>query len=468
MHLRTPKLVVVSTPPLRQYQVTAVQHLRGRSRAGLFLDMGLGKTCICLTALRPGDLPALVVAPKRVAEEVWHVEGAKWRPDLRVGRAIGSPKERERVLRDPSLDVVVISQENIKDTAIGAREWTTFIIDELSGYSATGARWKAARRIIMRGDVENVWGLTGTPTPNGYEGLWPQMYLLDGGTRLGRTLTVFRRKWFDEGRRLPNGAVFGRKLLPGADKEIMDALSDICMSLTRKDSGVEVLEPIWNEVTVRLPDRVLDVYHTILEDLVVDLEELGLGDEIHTAETAAQLSNRLSQISAGFMYEDTEKAEMAGRANAKKISWLHDVRSAAVEEIVDGTGGSPVLVAYRYLPELEMLKKRFKDKLHTVNEKGVFQKWDHGDIPILAAHPKSIGHGLNMQAGGHTVVWTCPTWDLEQWDQFNSRLPRPGQKNQVVVHMLGDPRTVDRKIYNALRKKASVQDAFLDYLSSPI
>lgn len=456
----------MTTLPLRPYQHTAVAHLRGRDRAALFLDMGLGKTCICLTALRPGDLPVLVVAPKRVAEEVWHVEGAKWRPDLRVGRAIGSPKQREAVLRDRTLDVVVISQENISDKALGAREWTTFIIDELSGYSSRGARWKAARRIIMRGDVENVWGLTGTPVPNGYEGLWPQMYLLDGGQRLGRTLTVFRRKWFDEGRQLPNGAVFGRKLLPGAKEEIMAAVSDIAMSMTRKDSGVEVQEPIWNEVAVPLPRKLLDMQEDLRDELVLDLRSLGLGDMIHTAETAAQLGNRLSQISAGFLYEDTEAAEMAGRA--KRISWLHDERSKAVEEIVDGTGGSPVLVFYRYKPELELLKKRFKDKLHTPQEKGWFQQWDAGKLPILAAHPKSIGHGLNMQYGGHTVVWTSPTWDLEQWDQGNSRLPRPGQENQVVVHMLSAPGTVDSKIYAALRKKASVQDAFLEYLSSPV
>lgn len=456
----------MTPPPLRPYQHTAVAHLRGRERAALFLDMGLGKTCICLTALRPGDLPVLVVAPKRVAEEVWHVEGAKWRPDLRVGRAVGSPKQREAVLRDRTLDVVVISQENIKDAAIGAREWTTFIIDELSGYGAQGARWKAAKRIIMRGDVENVWGLTGTPVPNGYEGLWPQMYLLDGGHRLGRTLTSFRRKWFDEGRKLPNGGVYGRKLLPGAKEEIMHALSDIAMSMTREDSGVDVQEPIWNEVTVRLPQRVLDLQDKLRDDLVLDLEELGLGDMIHTADTAAQLGNRLSQISAGFLYEDTEAAEMEARA--KRISWLHDERSKVAEEVWEGSGCSPTIIFYRYLPELEKLKARFKDKLHRPNEKGVFQAWDRGEVPILATHPKSIGHGLNMQAGGHTVIWTCPTWDLELWDQGNSRLPRPGQQNQVVVNMLSAPGTVDSNIYKALRSKASVQDAFLAYLSSPV
>jgi SNF2 family DNA or RNA helicase len=454
------------TSPLRPYQHTGVAHLRGRNRAALFLDMGLGKTCICLSALRPADLPVLVVAPKRVAEEVWHVEGEKWRPDLRVGRAIGSPAAREALLRDATYDVVVISQENIQDKALTARPWATFIIDELSGYSARGARWKAARSLIMRGDMENVWGLTGTPVPNGYEGLWPQMYLLDGGHRLGRTLTVFRNKWFSAGRRLPNGAVYGRELLPGADESIMHALSDIAMSLTRKDSGVEVEEPIWNLVNVPLPPKVLGLQAKLRKDLVLDLEALGLGDMIHTADTAAQLGNRLSQISAGFLYEDTEAAEIEGRA--KRIAWLHDERSKTVEEIVDGTGGSPVLVFYRYLPELEMLKKRFKDKLHTPKEKDWFQKWDAGKLPILASHPKSVGHGLNMQYGGHTVVWTSPTWDLEQWDQGNSRLPRPGQENQVVVHMLSAPGSVDSKIYRALRRKASVQDAFLTYLSSPV
>lgn len=451
---------------LRPYQHTAVAHLHGRNRAALLLDMGLGKTCVCLTALRPGDLPALVVAPKRVAEEVWHVEGRKWRPDLRVGRAIGSPREREAVLKDRRYDVVVISQENIKDASIGAREWTTFIIDELSGYKSRGARWKAAKRIIGRGDVENVWGLTGTPSPNGYEDLWPQMYLLDNGHRLGRTLTSFRAQFFDAGRRLPNGAVIGRKPLPGAIDAMNAAIADICMSMTRADAGLDVQEPIWNEVAVPLPDKVRAVYEKLRDDLVVDMAELGLGDLIHTADTAAALSNRLSQVASGFLYEDKETAEMANRAQG--ITWLHDERTKVVEEIWEGSGNSPALVAYRYKAELEQLKKRFGDKLHTVHSKDVFRRWDDGKVPLLAAHPKSIGHGLNLQAGGHTIIWNSPTWDLEQWDQFNSRLPRPGQKNQVVVHMLAAPGTVDSKVYAALRRKGSVQDALLEYLSSPI
>lgn len=459
-------MTATEAPPLRPYQVTAVKHLHGRNRAALLLDMGLGKTCICLTALRPDDLPALVVAPKRVAEQVWHVEGAKWRPDLKVGRAVGSPAHRDAVLRDRTYDVVVISQENIKDRALGARAWTTFIIDELSGYKTRGARWKAAKALIMRGDIENVWGLTGTPSPNGYEDLWAQFYLLDSGHRLGKTLTVFRRMWFDAGRRLPNGAVYGRQLLPGAKEQINEAIADISMSMTRKDSGVEVQEPIFNEVSVALPAQARQVYETLRDNLVVDMADLGIGDLIHTADTAAALSNRLSQVASGFMYEDAEAAEMENRA--KRITWLHTARVDATEEIIDGTGGSPVMVAYRYKPELEMLRKRFGKKLHTVHDPDVFQRWDDGDVPILAAHPKSIGHGLNMQAGGHTVIWFSPTWDLEQWDQFNSRLPRPGQKNQVVIHMLSAAGTVDSKVYAALRRKGRVQDALLDYLSSPI
>lgn len=454
------------TDHLRSYQKTAVAHLHGCNRAGLLLDMGLGKTCICLSALRPGDLPVLVVAPKRVAELVWHAEGEKWRPDLKVGRALGNPKQRAAVLRDTSLDVCVVSQENIQDAAIADREWTTFIIDELSGYKTRGARWKAARKIIARGDIENVWGLTGTPAPNGYEDLWPEMYLLDSGHRLGRTQTIFRAKWFDGGRRLPNGAVYGRQLLPGAKEEINDAISDICMSLTRKDSGVDVQEPIWNEVAVPLPAKAMEVYEKLRDDLVVDMDELGIGDLIHTADTAAQLSNRFSQVSAGFLYEDTEAAEMAGRA--KRITWLHDERSKVAEEVWEGSGNSPTIMFYRYKPELELLKKRFKDKLHTVHEDEWYPRWNKGRLPILAAHPKSIGHGLNMQDGGHTVIWTSPTWDLEQWDQGNSRLPRPGQRNQVVVHMLSAPGTVDSRVYAALRRKARVQDALLEYLSSPI
>ena len=453
--------------PLHGYQRTAVAHLRAHSRAGLMLDMGLGKTAVCLTALRPEDLPVLVVAPKRVAENVWHVEGAKWRPDLRVGRAVGSPAQREKVLRDRRYDVVVIGQDNIRDRAVQAREWTTFIIDELSGYKARKSkRWLQAKRIIDRGDVENVWGLTGTPAPNGLGDLWAQLYLLDNGKRLGRTVTSFRERWFTPGRRLPTGIVIEWLLRPGAEQEIREAISDICMSMTREGAGLDVMEPIWNEVTVPLPPNAMKVYAKLRDTLVADLDELGLGAMIHTADTAAALSNRLSQVAAGFIYEDTEAAEMEARA--KRVSWLHTERVKAVEEIVNGTGGSPVLVYYRYRPELEMLRQHFGDDLRTPKDKNVFDDWNKGRVPVLAAHPRSIGHGLNLQHGGHTCVWMSPTWDLELWEQGNSRLPRQGQKNQVVVHMLSSPGTVDAKVYAALRRKASVQQALIDYLHSPV
>lgn len=450
---------------LHDYQRTAVAHLRANPRAGLLLDMGLGKTAVCLSALRPEDLPALVVAPKRVAEEVWDVEGEKWRPDLKVGRAVGTPAQRAAVLTDRSYDVVTIGTENIKDAALEKRQWTTFIIDELSGYKGRGARWKAARKLIMRGDMENVWGLTGTPSPNSLMDLYGQLYLLDGGKRLGRTLTAYRERHFTPGRRLPTGVIIEWLLRDGHDKMIHQEIEDICLSMAAKDY-LDLPEVTFNEVHVPLSKQSMKLYQQIKDTLVLDLTELGIGDYIHTAPTAAALSNRLSQVNAGFIYEDRESAEMAGRAQG--ISWLHTDRVKAVREIVEGTGGSPVLLSYRYKPELEMLKKEFGDDLHTVKSPNVFKRWNKGQVPILAAHPGSIGHGLNLQFGGHTVVWMSPTWNLEHWDQFNARLPRQGQQHPVVVHMLSSPGTIDPRVYHALRTKSKVQKALLDHLKSPV
>lgn len=450
---------------LRPYQVTAVKHLQANPRAGLLLDMGLGKTAVCLTALRPEDLPVLVVAPKRVAENVWPVESAKWRPDLRVGVAAGSPTQRKAKLEDRSLDLVSIGQDNLGDPAVLHRQWKTFIVDELSGYKKfKGARWTNARRIVMHGDVENVWGLTGTPVPNGYEDLFGQIYVLDDGRRLGRTITPYRQQHFTAGRRLPNGAIIDRQLLPGHDKLINAKIDDICLAM-RNDGLVDLPPVTWNEVEVPLPASVRKLYEKVRTELVLDLKELGISDYVHTAPTAAALSNRLSQVASGFIYQDPDDV-LPGQKQG--ISWLHTERVKAVREIVEGNGGSPILLAYRYKPELEMLRKEFGKDLHTVKSPNVFQRWDDGQVPILAAHPGSIGHGLNLQYGGHTIVWMCPTWMLEHWDQFNARLPRSGQTHPVVIHMLTSPGTVDAKVYSALRRKDKVQKALLDHLESPV
>jgi len=224
----------MTPPPLHDYQRTAVDHLLRNPRAGLFLDMGLGKTAVALTALTPAHLPALVTAPKRVTEHVWPVEARLWRPDLRVDIAAGSPAQRETALTSGA-DVVVIGRDNLSGAVHHAHRFRSFVIDELSGFkSRTSKRWKAARSITdPRGGrrMPHVWGLTGTPSPNGLLDLWAELNLLDGGQRLGTTITSYRSRYFMPGRQLPSGIITEWVLRPGADKKIHALIEDICLSM---------------------------------------------------------------------------------------------------------------------------------------------------------------------------------------------------------------------------------------------
>lgn len=449
----------MSTLALRDYQRLGVQFLREHKRgAGLFLDMGLGKTAISLSALEPRHLPALVVAPAKVAENVWDEEVQKWRPDLTVGVAVGRPAQRAAVL-DGDYDIITLGRDNLADVvALAATgKFNTLILDELSGFKTRGTnRWKAARLIAKH--VKYVWGLTGTPSPNGLMDLWAQVFLLDGGERLEKTLGSYRARYFTPGRQLPNGVITEWHLRPGAAGRIHRLLEDLCLSMDT--AGKVDLPPVThNEIDVPLPTRAKKIYKEMRDTLVADMGLLG--GEVHTAANAAVLSSKLAQISAGILYVDN--ADIRGG----KYQVLHREKIKAVQDIVEGTG-SPVLVFYQYRAELELLQEAFGEQLHTPTEKGFVQRWNEGRIPILAAHPASIGHGLNLQYGGHTIVWLSHTWSLEEYQQANKRLARSGQKNPVVIHHLLSPGTVDRAMLARLTGKASVQQALTDHLASPL
>jgi hypothetical protein len=439
--------------------LVARQHLLRNDRAGLFLDMGLGKTATTLCALEERHLPALVIAPKRVAEEVWEVEGNKWRPDLKVMVAAGSPRARDAALTSGA-DVVAIGRDNAADAVFRSSEFRTLILDELSSFkSPSSQRFKAAKKIAADPAIQHVWGLTGTPAPNGYLDLWSQVFLLDGGERLGRTLTQYRSRYFTPGYQLPNGVITEWLLRPGAAGRINQLLEDLCLSMATE--GRVTLPPVTlNKVDVTLPPAARQLYRTLKDDLVADLGVLGLGANTITADTAAALSNKLSQVSAGFLYHD-------GHTDDSEYTVIHREKVRAVEEILDGTG-SPTLLLYRYRPEAEMLRGALGDRVHTVDEPGVFKRWDAGEIPVLLAHPASIGHGLNLQHGGYTAIWSSLPWSLEEWEQTNKRLARQGQQHPVVIHLLMAGRTLDPAILKALEGKTSVQAALLDHLESPL
>lgn len=443
---------------LRPYQEEGVRFISRPGGSGLFLDMGLGKTCITLTALTPEMLPALVVAPKRVAEEVWPDEQPKWRPDLTLALAAGTPARRKQALA-ADVDIVVISRDNLADALPQAKRFRTLIIDELSGFkSPSSARFKTAKKLVRGGGITRVWGLTGTPTPNGLLDLWSQVFLLDQGAALGKTLTAYRERYFRPGRQLPTGVVTEWLLRPGADKHIHTLLEPVAISM-ESEGRVELPPVTVNDVKVPLTPQARRLYKEFHDNYVLDLTLLG--GEVHSAETAASLSARKEQLVAGFMYVD----DKALRDGAYDV--IHREKMRALQEIVDGTG-SPVLVAYWFQAELDLILETLGAAAHTLAEPGVVKAWNRGEIPVLVVHPASAAHGLNLQHGGHTLVWATLPWSLELYQQTNKRLARSGQEHPVVVHRLVSPHTVDDDKILVLEEKATLQQLLLDHLESVI
>ena len=441
-------------PELHEYQKQAAAWLRGLDRTALFLDMGLGKTATTLSALEPRHLPALVVAPKRVAENVWGEERDIWRPDLTMSLAVGTKDKRAAALRTDA-DITVIGRDNIRDVLPVARRFQTLILDELSGFKAISSmRWKTARKAAKL--IPGLWGLTGTPAPNGLLDLWAQMYLIDFGKRLYPRITDYRERYFIAGRRLPNGIVSSWALRPGAADKIHALLDDIVISMSADDK-LDLPPVTYNTVTVPLPANLRAHYAELKREFITDMELLGGG--VYSAKNAAVMSGRLSQLLAGFMYHDGDSSQ---------YDVIHQEKLNALQEIVDGTG-SPIFVAYRFRAEKEMILKRFAGQAHTIDEPNIIKRWNAGTVPILIAHPQAVGHGLNLQKGpGHTIVWSTLTWSLEEWEQFNGRLARQGQTRPVTVHTLEVPNSVDRAMHRSLLDKADIQDALNEHLESPL
>lgn len=443
--------------PLFPYQEEGVRFISREGGSGLFLDMGLGKTCICLNALTEEMLPALVIAPKRVAEEVWPEERDKWRPDLTLALAAGTPARRKSAL-EAGRDITVISRDNMGDAVKYARRFKTMIIDESSGFkSPSSVRFKTAKKLIKGGTINRVWALTGTPMPNNMLDLWSQVFLLDSGAALGKTLTAYRERYFSPGRQLPTGVITEWNLRPGAEARIHQLLEPVALSM-KAEGRVDLPPTVINDVQVPMTPTVRKLYKKFHDEYVLDLEMLG--GEVHSADTAASLSARKAQLVAGFMYVD----EAQYRDGAYDI--VHWEKMRALQEIIDGTG-SPVLVAYWYKAERDMILKTVPGA-RSINEPGVVADWNAGKVPVLLVHPASAGHGLNLQFGGHTLVWTTLPWQLELYQQTNARLPRRGQEHPVIIHRLLTPHSVDDDKVLVLEEKKTIQDVLLEHLESLI
>lgn len=439
------------------YQEYALKFILNSKAAGIFLDCGLGKTVITLTAIaelmhnRFEISKALVIAPLRVAENVWDVEAKKWDhlKHLRVAKVLGSEKKRIQAL-NTNADIYVINRENTKWLVdYYKKDWPfdMLVLDELSSFKSHRAkRFKALRKV--RPLCKRVVGLTGTPAPNGLIDLWAQVYLLDSGQRLGKTISGYRERYFLPDKRNQH-VIFSYKPKEGAEEAIYKKLSDICISMKNRDY-LTLPERMDNILGINLSPKVLEQYRQLERDLLLPLLE---GDIV--AGSAAVLTNKLLQITGGAVYDE-----------GKKVQILHDEKLKALEDLVEAANGKPVLVYYNYRHELERIQKQFLCRvLDTAKD---MEDWNKGEIPVMLAHPASAGHGLNLQNGGSTIIWFGLPWSLELYQQANARIHRQGQKNTVVVHHLVAKETIDEDVMQVLAKKQAGQEALLQAVKARV
>ena len=441
-------------PRLHDYQKDAVAHLHAHPRAGLFLVPGLGKTAITLSALTEVHLPVLVIAPKRVTEETWPEEIAKWRPDLTYSLVRGNPEQRKQRLQEDT-DIHLITRDTFGGDLVSRKKpkYKTVIIDELSGFkNRASQRWKHANRLVK--DMPYVWGLTGTPTPNSLLDLWPQVYLLDRGARLGRTITSYRTNYFAPGMRLPNGIIASWTLRPKADIVIQNLVKDLCISIDQSHATYPVKNDVYHHFD--LPTKSAQAYDRMNREFVVEM-----GESLASVEHAAAKTNKLSQIAAGFMYhsgligaEESDEAE---------ITHHHMIRMDVVKEILEDAQGAPALIFYRFQEDKRRLLHL--DGAVDVKTPHSVERWNKGNIPILLAHPASAGHGLNLQKGGSLMIWYSMDWSSEYYTQGVGRLVRQGQPSPAVaVHHIVARDTVDEEVLGVVQGRISRQDALLRVL----
>ena len=449
----------------KKHQEIAAKFLREHDRCCLFLDMGLGKTVVTLSWIK--DLRdarvirrALVVAPKRVAESTWSGECEKWDhlQDLTVSIVMGTVRQRERALETPA-DIYVINRDNLKwlvDGTVGAgKKWPfdLVVLDELTSFKNTGSkRWRSARRVMHLSDY--LVCLTGTPAPNGYEELWGQMYLVDYGESLGKSHGGFDNEYFRPGR--TNGhVVFDWILKPGAKERIDAALKPKCLSMSKED-WLELPPLMTNIISVRMSKEERKLYDDLYKSKVLPLldgklAELEESDSAVVGSTAAVLSNKLLQMANGAVYDDNGG-----------VFQVHDQKIDALMELADSNGDN-LLVFYEYQHDQARILKWFPDARVLKDAKDI-DDWNAGKIKMLLCHPQSAAFGLNLQQGGHTMVWFGLPWSLELHTQAIARLHRQGQEHPVICHYIICEKTLDEKVYAVLQQKEAVQKSLLDAL----
>ena len=446
-----------------EYQSYATNFILTHPAAAVFLDMGLGKSVIALTAIFELCLDSflvrkvLVIAPLRVARDTWPEEIRKWDHlhELTCSVALGSETERKSALMQRA-SVFIINRENVQwliEESGLPFDYDMVVIDELSSFKSYQAkRFKSLLKV--RPQVNRIVGLTGTPSGNGLMDLWAEFRILDMGIRLGRFITRFRTTYFTPDKR--NGqVVFSYMPLPGAEEDIYRKISDITISMRAADH-LQMPECVINEVKVKLSDEERQVYDRFKRELAVSLR----GEEID-AGNAAVLAGKLSQMANGAVYSEN-----------KRVLPIHARKLDALEDLIEAANGKPVLVAYWFKHDLARIQERLH-KLHipfaTLDTAESIVRWNQAELPVALIHPASAGHGLNLQAGGSTIIWFGLTWSLELYQQTNARLWRQGQKadSVVICHIIASG-TIDERIMTALQKKNKTQTALIDAVKADL
>lgn len=443
-----------------KYQDHSTQHVITNPFSALLLEMGLGKTVSTLTAIEKLIYDyfevdkVLVIAPLRVAESTWTDEIAKWDhlKHLTVSKVLGAESTRKAALLRKA-DIYLINRENVPwlvSHLAGHWIFDMVVIDELSSFkSSKSARFKALRSV--RPKMKRVVGLTGTPSPNGLIDLWSQMFLIDMGQRLGKSITNYRQTFFHPG--ASNGqVVFNYKINKGSENEIFSRIEDICISMKAVDY-LDLPERMDHTIKVLLSEEQTKEYQEFEKNQVLALCS---GPEISVANAAA-LTNKLLQYANGALYDEN-----------KNWHEVHDAKLDALGEIIEEANGKPVLVFYSYKHDLARIQKKFGKSVRVLDTPQDIEDWNAGKIEIFIAHPASAGHGLNLQHGGNIIVWFGLPWSLELYQQAVARLHRQGQSLSVMNYRLITQGTMDQDVLRALDHKAIGQDALMEAVKARI
>ncbi|HFI0610512.1 TPA: SNF2-related protein [Streptococcus suis] len=449
---------------LHNYQVVAKDFIIGHPYAAVILDMGMGKTATTLSAVnelmfdRFEVTKVLVIAPLRVANTVWSDEIEQWSElrHLRYSKIVGTPKQRKVALQKDA-DVYIVNRENLPwlvEQCSPYFKWDMVVIDELSSFKSwQSKRFKAF--MVMRPYMKRIVGLTGTPSSNGLMDLFAEFKVIDGGKRLGRFIGEFRSRYFEEGRRNGN-IVYEYIPMDYAECQIQDKISDITISMKALDF-LDMPELISTKKLVRMTKKEKEKYGQFKKEFV--LSELD-GFEV-TAANAASLTNKLVQLSNGAVYSDDHT-----------VVALHEQKLDALEDILESANGEPVLVAYWFKHDLARIMGRLeklKVKSRVLKTEEDIREWNKGNVPVGLLHPAGAGHGLNLQKGGHHLVWFGLTWSLELYQQTNARLWRQGQESETVViqHIVTEG-TIDEEILKALENKDAQQERLIEAVKAQV